>query len=146
MGDQLAKSEGSQMKIYKFLIAALAAAVSFSPMAARIDEIASSLSETPRADGVPASNRAKWDPIAASEAGKEVVAYAETIAAESVPETPDSLYLEYSKNGNRSNYENALVARNSNFRWLYLGECLEHKGRFIPKIVEYMEAYCAMKS
>ena len=138
------------MKIVKFCLAVVPLLVATSSPAlhplSRIDEIAASLPETPRADGVPASDRAKWGPIAASEAGREVVAYAETIAAESVPETPDSLYLEYSKNGNRSNYENALVARNSNFRWLYLGECLEHKGRFIPKIVEYMEAYCAMKS
>ena len=112
----------------------------------RIAEIAACLPEAPCADGAHASDRTKWAPIAASEAGKEVVAYAETIAAESVPETPDSLYLEYSKNGNRSNYEECILKRNSNFRWLCLGECLEHKGRFIPKIVEYMDAYCAMKS
>ena len=111
-----------------------------------IDEIAATLPETPRADGAPASDRAKWDPFAASEAGKKIVAEAEKIAAEPVPGTPNYLYKEFSKNGNRSNYEKRHSRRATNFVALYVGECLEHKGRFIPKIVEYMEAYCAMRS
>ena len=112
----------------------------------KIAEIAATLPETPRADGASASDRAKWDPFAVSEAGKKIVAEAEKIAAEPVPAEPDNLYLEFSKNGNRSNYEKCHFRRKRDFASLYVAECLEHKGRFIPKIVEYLDAYCAMKS
>ena len=90
-------------EIKNAILAALAAGVSFLATAARIDEIASSLPETPRADGAPASDRAKWGPLAASAEGKRNIARAEKIVGEPIPETPESLYLEYSKNGNRSN-------------------------------------------
>ena len=84
------------------LMTAASAAV---PKAASIDEIASALPEKPSADGAPASDRAKWGPIAASDEGKWNIARAEKIVGEPIPETPESLYLEFSKNGNRSNYE-----------------------------------------
>ena len=116
------------------------------PVEARIAEIAAWLPEKPSADGAPASDRAKWAPLAASKEGKKIIAEAEKIAAEPVPGTPNYLYKEFSKNGNRSNYEKRHSRRATNFVALYVGECLEHKGRFIPKIVEYMEAYCAMRS
>ena len=113
---------------------------------ARIDEIAQWLPETPRADGAPACDRTKWDPLAATKEGQTAIQNAEKISGEPVPDTPDDLYLEFSKNGNRSNYQKCFFRRNANFVWLYVGECLERKGRFIPKIVEYMDAFCAMKS
>lgn len=112
----------------------------------RITEIASWLPEKPSADGAPASDRAKWNPLAASKAGKKIVAEAEKIAAEPVPGTPNYLYKEFSRNGNRSNYEKCYFRRKRDFASLYVAECLEHKGRFIPKILEFIDSYCAMKS
>ena len=116
------------------------------PVEARIAEIAAWLPQKPSADGAPASDRAKWGPLAASNEGKRNIARAENVVGEPIPETPDGLYLEFSKNGNRSNYERCHGRLRKNFIVLYIGECLEHKGRFIPKIVEYLDAYCAMKS
>ena len=113
---------------------------------ARLAEIERTLPEAPRADGAPASDRAKWDPLAASDHGRLAVKNAAKISGAPVPDTPDDLYLEFSRNGNRSNYQKCYFRRKSNFVWLYVGECLERKGRFIPKIVEYMDAFCAMKS
>ena len=113
---------------------------------ARLAEIAAALPETPRADGAPASDRSKWDPLAESDAGRLAIKNAAKICEAPIPDTPDELYLEFSNNGNRSNYQSCYFRRKSNFVWLYVGECLEHKGRFIPKIVEYMDAFCAMKS
>ena len=134
---------------------AIAAGVVFSVLeasparkldAARLAEIAAVLPDVPHADGAGASDRSKWDSLAVSEAGKLAIKNAEKINGEMVPDTPDELYLEFSKNGNRSNYQKCLSRRKVNFVWLYVGECLENKGRFIPKIVEYMDAFCAMKS
>ncbi len=113
---------------------------------ARIDEIAQWLPESPRADGAPACDRTKWEPLAATKEGQTAIQNAEKISGEPVPDTPDELYLEFSRNGNRSNYQKCFFRRKANFVWLYVGECLERKGRFIPKIVEYMDAFCAMKS
>ena len=90
------------------------------PKAASIDEIASALPEKPSADGAPASDRAKWAPLAASREGKKIIAEAEKIAAEPVPGTPNYLYKEFSKNGNRSNYEKRHFKRKKNFLLLNL--------------------------
>ena len=131
----------------KILIASIMfAAVLVTANDARIDEIAQCLPEAPRADGAPATDRAKWDALAATKEGRMAIRNASKISAAPVPDTPDDLYLEFSRNGNRSNYERRFFRRDSNFVWLYVGECLENKGRFIPKIVEYMDAFCAMKS
>ena len=134
-----------------FAVLALTAASCAAMAAAKLDEarlaeIAAVLPETPRADGAPASDRSKWDPLAATKEGKTTIRNAERISGEPVPDTPDDLYLEFSRNGNRSNYQKCYFRRKANFVWLYVGECLERKGRFIPKIVEYMDAFCAMKS
>ena len=113
---------------------------------ARLAEIAAALPETPRADGAPASDRAKWDPLAATREGQVAVRNAAKTSGAPVPDTPDDLYLEFSRNGNRTNYQKLYFRRKANFTWLYVGECLERRGRFIPKIAEYMDAFCAMKS
>ena len=112
----------------------------------RLAEIAASLPERPRADGAPAADRAKWEPLAATEEGRTAVRNAARICGAPVPDTPDDLYLEFSRNGNRTNYQKRYFGRRSNFVCLYVAECLERKGRFIPKIVAYMDAFCAMKS
>ena len=113
---------------------------------ARLAGVVAALPERPAADGAPASDRAKWDPLAATKEGKTTIRNAERINGEPVPDTPDDLYLEFSRNGNRTNYQKCYFRRKANFAWLYVGECLERKGRFIPKIVAYMDAFCAMKS
>jgi hypothetical protein len=113
---------------------------------ARIAEVAASLPEKPQADGAPASDRAKWGPLAETKEGKTIVASAEKLLDSPVPETPDELYLEFSRNGNRRNYERCYFRLQSGFESLFVAECLENKGRFISKIVEYVNAICAMKS
>ena len=113
---------------------------------ARIAEVAASLPEKPQADGAPASDRAKWGPLAETKEGKTIVASAEKLLDSPVPETPDELYLEFSRNGNRRNYERCYFRLQSGFESLFVAECLENKGRFISKIVEYVNAICLMKS
>ena len=113
---------------------------------ARIAEVAAALPERPRADGAPASDRAKWAPLAETKEGKAIVAAAEKLLNAPVPETPDELYLEFSRNGNRRNYERCYGALRGNFERLFVAECLDAKGRFVAKLAEYVDAICAMKS
>ncbi len=114
----------------------------------RIAELAAMLPEKPAAPGARISDRAAWDRLAATAQGKAVLKRAEGILSKPVPECPDVLYLEFSTpgNGNRTNYEKPYGARVAHLTDLVFGECLENKGRFLPKIIEYMEAICSERS
>ncbi len=136
------------MKKWILLVAAALAAglASAAISQARLAEIEASLPETPRADGAPAADRAKWTPLAATKVGRSTISAAEKLLAQPVPEAPDSEYLEFTKNGNRTHYQKSLGRLTGGFTKLYLAECLEYKGRFISKIVDYANAICALKS
>jgi len=71
---------------------------------------------------------------------------AEAALTEPIPETPDSLYLEFWKTGNRSHYEAKYFARGQNFDALVLAEAAEGKGRYLARIADYANAICDMKS
>ena len=117
-----------------------------APDAARIDEIAAWLPEKPAADGARITDRVAWEPLAATPYGAKTLKAAEARLAAPVPEVPDAQYLEFSQNGNRMHYQDSLGRRMGGFCALATAECLENKGRFIPKIVEYVEAFAAQKS
>lgn len=60
---------------------------------------------------------------------------------------PDDLYLEFSRNGNRVNYQKALAEKTAPLDALLLAECAERQGRFVPAIVAGLEClYLQAKS
>ncbi|MGI5867903.1 MAG: hypothetical protein ACOX9C_00465 [Kiritimatiellia bacterium] len=60
---------------------------------------------------------------------------------------PDDLYLEFSRNGNRVNYQNALSGKTAILNALLLAECAERQGRFLPAIIDGLEClYLQSKS
>ena len=73
-----------------------------TPDAARVREIAAWLPESPAGFGWPISDRAHWDKLAAEPALKGVIQSVNKLLAKPLAEVPDSLYLEYSRNGNRT--------------------------------------------
>jgi len=93
----------------------------------------------------PITDRDFWETELASY-GKGLVKTAENDLKTPVLEIPDELYLQFSQNGNRTNYQNALGRRNAPLGRLVLAECWENKGRFIPRIEEHLRAYFADKS
>ena len=113
---------------------------------ARIAEIASYLPEEPAAPGARITDRKAWERLAELESAERIVRKAESILKLPVPDCPDSLYLEYSKTGNRSDYQFPYHARTGNAQTLATAECLENKGRFLPKLCEYLEAICSERS
>ena len=100
----------------------------------------------PARPGLPGADRAGWAVLAAHPDAAKIVAAAEKIAVQPIPETPDELYLEFWENGNRSHYEKRYSDRVNRLVTFTVAEALDRKGRFVPKIVEFIDAICAMKS
>lgn len=112
----------------------------------RIAEIASYLPEEPAADGARISDRKAWERLAELPSAERIIARAEKVLKLPVPECSDDLYLEYSKIGVRTDYQIPYNKRIGNAQLLATAECLENKGRFLPKLIEYMETLCAERS
>ncbi len=58
------------------------------------------------------------------------------------PELPATLFLEYARTGNRSNYEAVRDKRRKRLRELVIAECVEGKGRFVDEIVNGVWTTC----
>lgn len=69
------------------------------------------------------------------EAGEDAMAY-------EWPPLTAELYLQYSRNGNRSNYQAVYFGRRSKLADLVIAECLEGKGRFLDQIINGIWALC----
>lgn len=112
----------------------------------RIAQIASYLPAKPSAPCPGITDRKSWGALAELESAQDIIGKAERILDQPMPECPDELYLEYSKTGNRRDYEIPYVRRISNAQTLAVAECLENKGRFVSKLCEYLETICAERS
>jgi hypothetical protein len=134
-----------------FLLAAFATAAHAAAPAdeldpARIQSIAAMLPEQPAGLGRPISDRAAWDRLGADPAMKAIVANAEEHLKQPLPEQPDDLYLEYSRNGNRSRFQAVAFDRRWRLAPLVVAECIENKGRFIPAIERLVDAVAAERT
>jgi Heparinase II/III-like protein len=58
------------------------------------------------------------------------------------PEMPATVFLEYARNGNRTDYENLRNARMRALQALVFAECVENKGRFLDDITNGVWATC----
>jgi hypothetical protein len=58
------------------------------------------------------------------------------------PSLPATLFLEYARNGNRSNFQNVRSARREMLANLVLAECIEGRGRFLDDIVNGIWYIC----
>ncbi|MDP9050886.1 MAG: heparinase II/III-family protein [Acidobacteriota bacterium] len=58
------------------------------------------------------------------------------------PEMPATVFLEYARNGNRTDYEHIRSARMAALQDLTFAECVEAKGRFIDDIINGIWATC----
>ncbi len=56
------------------------------------------------------------------------------------------MYLEYSRNGNRTHYEQVYFDKLKAFRTLVVAECVENQGRFLKPIQDLIASYAADKS
>jgi hypothetical protein len=128
------------------ILVSLPAAAAETFDAGRMAELAAMLPAQPVGVGRPAADRAAWELLAKAREFRGVVAEAEKLLPEPIPDPTDELYLEFSRNGNRSRYQRVHGARRSRLSSLVLAECLEYRGRFLPAIEATVRATCAEKS
>ena len=88
-----------------------------------------------------ASDRAAWQTVDAKLAC-ELVHKAEALLASGVPPLPATLYLDFTRTGNRARFEDAYFARRIRLNVLTLAECIEHKGRFLDAVIDCVIALC----
>lgn len=112
----------------------------------RVEQIGAMLAEKPAGVGRPISDREFWSQLAQLDSFKRTIAESEKIIAQPIPEQPDELYLEYSRNGNRTHWQNVAFRRRGFLTTLTLAECVENKGRFIPRLQELIAALCAERT
>ena len=109
----------------------------------RVAQIAAALTEHPVGVGQPITNRAPWETLAALPVFQNWLASAHKQAAEPFPKTSDELYLEYSRNGNRTHWQDVAFARRERLAVYTMAECMENKGAFIAPLEEAVREICA---
>jgi hypothetical protein len=125
-------------------IAALATTATSRPAAQQAQGLAdqwpaSRLAEIllPRAQWTPAppiGDRAAWAGLPDGLRSR-IMAHGERALRTPVPELPATLFLEYARTGNRTNFETPQFARRTALQRLVLAECVEGRGRFLDAIV-----------
>lgn len=128
-------------------VAALpAAAKEKPPEPQRVQEIAALLPEQPTGLGRPISDRAAWAKLAKDPAFHDVLKRAENLLKEPLPAQPDDLFLQFTRNGNRTNWQRVSGQRRGRLPSLVIAECIENKSRFIPAITQLVDALCAERT
>jgi hypothetical protein len=98
----------------------------------------------PRADYHPfpsVADRGDWEGILAS-VRQAHIARGQKMLGYDWPSLPATLFLDYVRNGVRSNYERQSFARRNGLRDLVIAECLEGKNRYLDDIVNGVWAIC----
>jgi hypothetical protein len=112
--------------------------------ASRVQQIAGMLTAQPAGFGVPCSDRAAW--TAKTAALQSFVPEAEQILTKPLPPFDPDGYLAFTKTGDRAPMERNLHQREDQLVPLVLAECVEYKGRFLPRIAEVMSSLVAQPS
>jgi hypothetical protein len=117
-----------------------------SPDPARIKQLAESLPAGPYCATPLIEHREFWGKVGQSPLFEGLAETASAEAEGQVQPLPDDLYLEYSRNGNRSNYQNAYFKKLKSLRTLVVAECVENRGRFIVPIRRLIDSYAQDKT
>jgi len=123
-------------------LVSVVAAAPVAPPAERIAQIAKMLPEQPQGLGRPASDRAAWDVLAKNPVLADVVKNAEPLLTQPLPDRGDEFFLQYTKTGDRNNWQRISGQRRGRVAPLVLAECIENKGRFIPALETLIKSLC----
>ena len=116
------------------------------PAAGRIAELAGLLPASPVGVGRTIADRQAWESVGRAPKFREVVSRAEKLMQQPLPAASDELYLEFSRNGNRTRYQRVQSERHARFPSLVVAECIENRGRFLAAIEEAIREVCSEKA
>ena len=111
-----------------------------------IDAVTKMLTERPAGLGRPITDRPAWEKLAKVKSYRGVIRDAEAVLKRSIPDSPDALYLEFSRTGNRTRWQRVASRRRGRIGPLVLAECLENKRRFLPALAKTVDALCAERT
>ncbi|MEX1113818.1 MAG: heparinase II/III family protein [Akkermansiaceae bacterium] len=114
--------------------------------AGRIETVAGMLDQTPDFPGRPISDRKAWERLTQDPDYPEFIANVSATIGTPLPASPDELFLEFTRNGARAEYDKTVHARRGRLYGLVLAECIEAKGRFLPDIEKTIAALCAERT
>ncbi len=100
------------------------------------------LPEQPQGFGVPLANRTLCDSAAFQNRYKETVKQANDIIAKPLSPWVNEDYELFFKTGDRNVGQKMIWRRQSVLMTCVLAECVENKGRFLPYILNALDAYC----
>jgi len=92
-----------------------------------------------------AKDRAAWAAIPESIHHK-FISLGQEYLDKDIPNLPATLYLEYKRIGNRSNYQDIWLERRKILHCFVFAECMEGKGRFLDAIANLLWAICEESS
>jgi hypothetical protein len=104
----------------------------------RIDQIAAMLGATATGFGFPCSNREAWVPLKWRFAPQ--IEQAVAILDKPIIPWDNDAYLDFGRTGGRARGEALLNSRQDPLSPLVLAECVELKGRFVPRIAELVDS------
>lgn len=113
------------------LAASAAAAPRVVPARVRLADIEAALPEQPAGWGAPATDRVRWQQAAATVPTAAVLASAREAARQPHPVLTDALYRRYSRDGNRTEFQEANLRRLRRLNLFAWAEALEHQGHFV---------------
>ncbi|MBE5989755.1 MAG: heparinase, partial [Paenibacillaceae bacterium] len=82
----------------------------------------------------PASNRDSWEGLP-EELRSRLIQDGEQYLGFSYPSLPATEFMEFSRTGNRSHFQDKMFLRRTVLNSLVLAECAEYKGRFLDDII-----------
>lgn len=112
----------------------------------RVAALAAMLPEKPAAPGPGIEQRDQWAKLKQAPGFATAVARAEALLSVPLPADSEELYLEFSRTGQRTHYQELTERRRTRLTPLVLAECIENKGRFLPAIEDLIASVCAERA
>jgi len=112
------------------------------PTPSRIKEISKMLANKPVSPAPSITDRKAWNKLAEQSYIQGAVESAKDPKRAKLPKMTDALYLEFSKNGNRTRWQNANGKYMGRLRVLSLAECVENQGTYLPEIEQLIKHFC----
>ena len=101
--------------------------------------------EQPGPAFAPAADRNSWEAVRAGLGEAEcarVISQGEAAARAGIPAMPATLFLSFTREGERNAWHACWGRRRSQLGWMTLAECLEYEGRFLDPLLDHAWAIC----